>query len=148
MVTAQSIKLQRQRLLKIKKGFEKLDLDDYHGNVLNSKKALHKAYFFLFLMLGDIIEQIDTPDIIEEYNTDAKGLDLIKELEKEVSINVENLKTLYLQAPNTPTKPGHGPFFPTHFITAITSTEEAQMWLNSARYTPTPINSKPSSKKK
>ena len=126
MVTSQSIKLQRQRFLKIEKG---IDMATPSRETSLVKTSIQKTIFFLSLMLNDIVEKIDTPDNVEEYNTDKSGIELLKELEEDIQSNINNLKQLYLQARDTPINKGHEPFFPTHFITSITSAEESQQWL-------------------
>lgn len=131
MVTAQSIKLQRQRFLKVLGGLNNITPT---RETSLAKTALQETCFFLNLMLDDIIEQINTPDYVDQFNSLSKNLeDIIHELINDMDFNIDNLKQLYLQAPDTPVKKGMSPFFPTHFITVITTAEKTREWLKEAK---------------
>lgn len=131
MVTAQSIKLQRQRLLKVLNGLNNVTPT---RETSLAKTSLQEMCFFLNLMLDDIVEQINTPDYVDQYNSLSANIeDVLQELINDMDFNIDNLKQLYLQARDTPVKKGFEPFFPTHFITVITTGEKTREWLKTAK---------------
>lgn len=143
-ITTTQIKFLRQSLNKIEKGVDKLTQPS--REIALSKTALQESIMFLGLTLGDINEEktpypesdnkdsqviearADTSD--SDYFFDAADhIGQVKELRADLSAKIDQLKSLYLEAPGTNVAQENQPFFPTHIITALTSLERSKLWL-------------------
>ena len=140
-ITAQTVRLLRQNLNKIEKGIEKLAPS---RELSLSKTNIQEAQMFLGLVLGDIGEETPYPKsddakspVIEDradvsasdYNFDSEDhLGMVKEIRKDIADRLTEIKEMYSVAYQAPIKPEKSMFFPTHFITAVTSLEKARLW--------------------
>lgn len=141
-ITTTQVKFMRQSLNKIEKGIEKIPSS---REVALSKTALQESIMFLGLVLGDINEEA-TPytesenkdsekiearaDVSDrDYNFDAEThIGQVKELRADLAEKIEEMKRLYMEAPDTRILVAPQ-FFPTHLITAITNLERSKLWL-------------------
>ena len=140
-ITAQTVRLLRQNLNKIEKGIEKLAPS---RELSLSKTNIQEAQMFLGLVLGDIGEETPYPksddakspviedraDVsVNDYNFDSEDhLGMVKEIRKDIADRLTEIKEMYSVAYQAPIKPEKSMFFPTHFITAVTSLEKARLW--------------------
>jgi len=165
-ITAQTVRLLRQNLNKIEKGIEKLAPS---RELSLSKTNIQEAQMFLGLVLGDIGEETPYPKsddakspVIEDradvsasdYNFDSEDhLGMVKEIRKDIADRLTEIKDMYAVAYKASIKPEKATFFPTHFITAVTSLEKARLWsgmeLNRMKNDEAPVKTKkPAAKKK
>lgn len=142
-ISAQVVKLRRQKLNKIENGIIKLQKQSREISL--SKTSIQESVMFLGLVLGDLNEPTPYPEssnpdnkIIEdmadtspsEYNFESEDhILMVKELRKDMEEEVENMKQMYLDAFDSDVKPTNIHFFPSHLIIAVTSLEKAKMWL-------------------
>jgi len=140
-ITAQTVRLLRQNLNKIEKGIEKLAPS---RELSLSKTNIQEAQMFLGLVLGDIGEETPYPksddvkspviedraDVsVNDYNFDSEDhLGMVKEIRKDLADRLTEIKEMYSVAYKANIKPEKSLFFPTHFITAVTSLEKARLW--------------------
>lgn len=144
-LTAQSVKLKRQKLNKLENGIDNIGTPSREISL--SKTALQESIMFLGLVLGDMDEKNPYPEssnkennVIEDRadvapdtfnfeSADDNHIGRVKEMREEIGAQIEDSKAKYLDAHDTVVKPGHEPFFPTHLINHLSCLEKAKLWL-------------------